>query len=107
MLGFLTTDTAISEPLLHPGVARRMSSDSGERQEVSADELRFLAEKAAQASADVARVRERVQDILDGVDRRGWNTGPLDDQWARTRFGLTRLSAQLADNHGVRHLRRD
>jgi hypothetical protein len=58
-----------------------------------------LADRAESASVDVAALRGRVQDVVNGVDRRGWNAGALDDQWARTRFGLTGVSEQLASNH--------
>jgi DNA/RNA non-specific endonuclease len=79
--------------------AAPVAATPGGRQDVSGDELRFLADKAGQAAVDVARVRDRVQDIVDGLDRRGWNAGAFDDQWARTRFGLTDLSQHFADDH--------
>jgi hypothetical protein len=69
-----------------------MAYAPGGRQDVSGDELRFLADKAGQASVDVARVRDRVQDLVNGLDRRGWNAGAFDDEWALTRFGLSELS---------------
>jgi hypothetical protein len=76
-----------------------MADAPGGRQEVSGDELRFLADKAGQASVDVAGVRDRVQELVNGLDRRGWNAGAFDDQWARARFGLTELSGRFADHH--------
>src|SRR6266851_9058053 len=74
-------------------------STGGGRQEVSGDELRLLADSAAQTSFDVAALRQRVQDIVNGVDRRGWNAGAFDEQWGQTRFGLGMLATELEDNH--------
>lgn len=71
----------------------------GGRQDVSGDELRLLADKADEAAHNVAELRQRVQGIMDGLDRRGWNSGPVDSQWARTRFRLATLSDHLAQHH--------
>src|SRR5260370_40421884 len=63
-----------------------MVAGEGGRQEVSGDELGLLAQKAEQASIDVARLRNRVQDIVNGADRRGWTACAFHDQWARARL---------------------
>jgi hypothetical protein len=76
-----------------------MTDAAGGRQEVSGDELRLLADKATVASVEVGRVRDRARDIVNGLDRRGWNAAGFDDQWARTRFGLSAQSLRLADTH--------
>src|SRR6266851_6039304 len=75
-------------------------SGAGDRQEVSGDELRLLADCAGYAANDVAAIRNTVQDIVNGVDRRGWNAGAFDDQWASTSFGLNVLSEQLTADRG-------
>src|SRR5713101_1771992 len=76
-----------------------MADGPGGRQAGSGDELRLLAEKATQVALDVGRLREQVQGIVNGVDRRGWNAGAFDDQWARTRFGLGAQSQRFEDDH--------
>src|SRR5258708_2429473 len=74
-------------------------STAGGRQDVSGDELRLLADRAVQASFDVAAVRQRVQDIVNGVDPRGWDAGAFVGQWGQMRCGLGLLATELGDNH--------
>src|SRR5438552_17130646 len=71
-------------------------ADRGGRQVVSGDELRLLAGCASRTSTGVGDVHDRVTSILGGIDRRGWNSAGLDNQWSRTRQGLQELSGQFS-----------